>query len=128
MRNPVSTQRHVASARSTQRDIASKRFWTGGDVVSNRRWLPAGLTIALTLAVLAGCSDANDAPRALPSTPPSGLFMVDGRSTSLDCQGQGGPVVVLDAGLGNPSSVFGSVLSGVASTAMVCRWDRPGLG
>jgi pimeloyl-ACP methyl ester carboxylesterase len=49
-------------------------------------------------------------------------------SLHLRCRGEGTPVVVLDAGLGNDSGVWSAVQAGVASTARVCAYDRAGLG
>jgi pimeloyl-ACP methyl ester carboxylesterase len=60
-----------------------------------------------------------------------------GRRLWLECRGQGGPTVVLEAGAGSsaaiwdtmalpPDSVATAVLPGVATFTRVCAYDRPG--
>src|SRR5688572_11131925 len=61
----------------------------------------------------------------------------DGRRMYLECRGQGGPTVILEAGYGNdadtwdtvglpPDSAQTAVLPGVAAFTRVCAYDRPG--
>ena len=60
-----------------------------------------------------------------------------GRKMYLECRGEGGPVVILEAGAGNdadtwdavalgPDSEQTAVLPGVAAFTRVCAYDRPG--
>jgi pimeloyl-ACP methyl ester carboxylesterase len=49
-------------------------------------------------------------------------------SLHIVCRGEGRPPVVLEAGLGNDSSVWSSVLPELARTTQVCAYDRAGLG
>ena len=68
----------------------------------------------------------------------AGLVDIDGgRRMYLECRGEGGPVVILEAGAGNdaatwdavalgPDSAQTAVLPGVASFTRVCAYDRPG--
>jgi pimeloyl-ACP methyl ester carboxylesterase len=44
----------------------------------------------------------------------------------LDCSGQGSPTVVLEAGLGDSSLVWGLVQPKLATTTRVCSYDRSG--
>ncbi len=53
---------------------------------------------------------------------------VGGYHLFVDCEGTGTPTVLLDAGLGNPSSVWSAVQPGVSPFTRVCRYDRAGLG
>jgi pimeloyl-ACP methyl ester carboxylesterase len=46
----------------------------------------------------------------------------------IECRGEGHPTVVLEAGLGNDSSVWSSVIPDVARTSQVCAYDRAGMG
>lgn len=46
----------------------------------------------------------------------------------IECRGEGRPPVVLDAGLGNDSQVWSSVLPGIAESTQVCAYDRAGMG
>jgi pimeloyl-ACP methyl ester carboxylesterase len=53
---------------------------------------------------------------------------VRGLSLHVVCRGEGSPPVILEAGMGNDSSVWSSVLPEVARTTQVCAYDRAGLG
>lgn len=61
---------------------------------------------------------ATDGPRVLP----------DGRTLHLHCRGAGLPTVLLDAGLGLDSSVWGKVHPELARTTRTCAYDRAGYG
>ena len=66
----------------------------------------------------------------------SGLVDIGGRSLHLECRGQGGPTVILEAGAGGRADVWSRdledpdtrtmVLPGVAAFTRVCAYDRPG--
>jgi pimeloyl-ACP methyl ester carboxylesterase len=51
-----------------------------------------------------------------------------GRSLYLYCEGTGGPVVVMDSGLGDDASVWRKVQDRIAATTRVCVYDRAGYG
>lgn len=53
---------------------------------------------------------------------------VDGTSLAVHCSGEGGPSVVLEAGLGVDSADWRAVQAGLARFARVCRYDRAGRG
>jgi pimeloyl-ACP methyl ester carboxylesterase len=53
---------------------------------------------------------------------------VNGHRMHLDCRGQGGPTVVMDAGLGDSASTWSLVQPEVAKFTRVCSYDRPGFG
>jgi signal recognition particle receptor subunit beta/pimeloyl-ACP methyl ester carboxylesterase len=57
-----------------------------------------------------------------------GRFDVDGRQLFIECRGEGGPTVVLEAGMGMPGSSWGPIWDAVATFARVCRYDRAGIG
>ena len=60
---------------------------------------------------------------------PDGLVDIGGRRLEIHCTGPGaGPVVVLDAGLGNTHAVWTPVVRIVREFATVCSYDRAGLG
>lgn len=73
-------------------------------------------------------------PGALPSDngfPQQLSRMVEiepGRRLHLVCQGQGGPTVILEAGLGDTSAAWHLVQPEVARVTRVCAYDRAGLG
>ncbi len=61
--------------------------------------------------------------------PPIGkLVDVDGYRLHLNCQGQGSPTVVIEAGNADCSLSWGPVQRGVARFTRICTYDRAGLG
>jgi len=61
--------------------------------------------------------------------PPAGrLIDVGGYRLHLDCQGEGSPTVVMDAGLGGASLDWSLVQPALQSTTRVCVYDRAGMG
>jgi pimeloyl-ACP methyl ester carboxylesterase len=60
---------------------------------------------------------------------PGELVDVGGHRLHINCTGTGGPTVVLEAGLGEPSTIMaGWIAPAVSSTARVCVYDRAGKG
>jgi hypothetical protein len=60
--------------------------------------------------------------------PPGRLVDVGGYKMHLHCTGQGSPVVVLDAGLGDSYVSWRKVQPEIAKLTTVCSYDRAGLG
>ena len=107
-------------------------------------------SIFLGAAVLAGCTgqlqsgDPNDDASAFPGSPaaigtslepsaarsgPSGTFAVaDGRELFIDCQGQGSPTVILEAGDGSGTEEWSQVHPELAEVTTTCAYDRGGIG
>ncbi|MBS0362767.1 MAG: alpha/beta hydrolase [Proteobacteria bacterium] len=56
------------------------------------------------------------------------VALPDGRRMHLYCEGSGGPVVVLDSGLGDGAWSWASVQDRIAKTHRVCSFDRAGYG
>lgn len=54
--------------------------------------------------------------------------LADGRRVHLNCQGKGGPTVILTAGLGAWSVSWWRVHAEIARRARTCSWDRAGFG
>ena len=46
----------------------------------------------------------------------------------MDCTGSGSPTLILDAGLGDDSLIWGGVQPVLARTTRVCAYDRAGWG
>jgi pimeloyl-ACP methyl ester carboxylesterase len=63
-----------------------------------------------------------------PYTRPQQLVDIGGRRLNLYCIGHGSPLVVLEAGLALPTSVWHLVQPRVARTTRVCAYDRAGVG
>jgi pimeloyl-ACP methyl ester carboxylesterase len=60
---------------------------------------------------------------------PGDLVDVGGRNLHIQCVGTGSPTVVLEAGLGEPSTIMaGWIAPTVAKDARVCVYDRAGKG
>lgn len=102
---------------------------------SFRRWLKRSALALLALIVavailgatyqaIAGAVDARRYP------PPGELVAMGGYRLHLHCLGPTGtgPTVVMDAGLGESSLTWWSVMPQVAQGARVCVFDRPGYG
>jgi len=93
------------------------------------RWLGTGLASILTL-ILAGTiyeriAEAADA-KAYP--PPGQMVDVGGHRLHIHCTGAGSPTVVIDAGLGDWTTSWGTIQTEVAKATRVCTYDRAGLG
>ena len=98
-----------------------------------RRW--SGRALLGLLALFAGLAalgagyEAIMAARDAERYPPPGqLVDVGGYRLHIDCQGQGGPTVVLVTGLGGASLLWSRVHPVLVPFARVCVYDRAGLG
>jgi pimeloyl-ACP methyl ester carboxylesterase len=94
-----------------------------------RAWLLYPVCAAMLLSAGGGAfetyRESADAGRyAMPGT----LIDVGDHELHLDCTGTGGPTVVIEAGLGEPSTVMGWIAPAVATTTRVCVYDRAGRG
>jgi pimeloyl-ACP methyl ester carboxylesterase len=56
------------------------------------------------------------------------LIDVGGHKLHIDCTGTGSPTVVLEPGLGEPSTAMAWIAPDVATTTRVCVYDRAGRG
>lgn len=85
--------------------------------------------VALVALALAASSAANAAIlhhyRAIT---PGNTYRVNGYRMHIDCMGSGSPTLILDAGLGNDSLIWGAVQPVLARTTRVCAYDRAGWG
>ena len=76
-------------------------------------------------AIYESMAETSDA-RVYP--PPGKLVDVGGYRLHINCTGTGSPTVVIDAGLGDWSTMWAWVQPGVAKTTQVCTYDRAGNG
>jgi pimeloyl-ACP methyl ester carboxylesterase len=100
--------------------------------------LGRGLLVLMTVLILSipiGAGfQAYALRRELAAYPPPGqLVDVGGFRLHLYCTGpqsveDGTPTVILESGLGDGGFIWARVQEGVAQTARVCAYDRPGLG
>jgi pimeloyl-ACP methyl ester carboxylesterase len=93
------------------------------------RWL-GGIVAGLVILSLLGAvyESAAEAAGARTYPPPGQLLDVGGYRLHIYCMGAGSPTVVIDAGLGDWSTMWGSVQAEVAKTTQVCTYDRAGSG
>jgi pimeloyl-ACP methyl ester carboxylesterase len=59
---------------------------------------------------------------------PGKLYPVEGFNMHLFCTGVGDPTVILEAGLGDDSRIWGTVQPELSKLTRVCSYDRAGLG
>ena len=91
-------------------------------------------SFGLVMASLISCQPAVASPQRPPFDPapyvhPQRLVTIaPGRRLNLFCTGHGRPVVVLDAGLGGPTTAWASVQPTVSGFTEVCSYDRAGQG
>jgi pimeloyl-ACP methyl ester carboxylesterase len=90
---------------------------------------PAVSTPAASVAAAASVSAS---PVASPSAeapvtagPSPRIVSVGGRQAVIDCRGEGQPTVILESGLGVPMETWDAVMAQIATTARVCRYERP---
>jgi pimeloyl-ACP methyl ester carboxylesterase len=59
---------------------------------------------------------------------PGQIYVVNGYKMHLWCTGEGSPTIILEAGAGDDSLVWGKVKPGLSKTTRVCSYDRAGTG
>lgn len=88
--------------------------------------------IVLLLALLVGLTwvlgSRAKARLAVAYPPPGQMVDVGGYRLHINCQGQGSPTVVIEAGSGDFSLSWGQIQREVARFTRVCTYDRAGLG
>jgi pimeloyl-ACP methyl ester carboxylesterase len=87
------------------------------------------VALMLALSLVGGVLQAVFSARALAEHPPTGrMISVDGHRLHIDCQGSGGPTVVLESSLAGWSIDWSRVQPELARTNRVCSYDRAGYG
>jgi pimeloyl-ACP methyl ester carboxylesterase len=125
-----------------------RRAFTG-DAPAGSRW--RGLALLAALAVVSGTvacgsdgsdtsadrttttsrgSDGEPATTSEPitSAPRSSSYVIDGRTVSMPCEGEGSIPVVLHAGGTDPHSVWDDLVAALGPDVLTCRFDAPGVG
>ncbi|MFZ0337762.1 MAG: alpha/beta hydrolase [Terracidiphilus sp.] len=59
---------------------------------------------------------------------PGETYLVNGHKMHINCTGTGSPTIVLDAGLGNDSLIWGGIQPKLSTNTRVCSYDRAGFG
>lgn len=85
---------------------------------------------SLVLSAIGGAYETyRESTDPSPSEMPGRLVDVGDHKLHLSCTGVGSPIVVLEGGLGEPSTMMASwIAPDVASTTRVCVYDRAGRG
>jgi pimeloyl-ACP methyl ester carboxylesterase len=99
------------------------------------RFLVGALIAALLLVAVAGglttvggASTAGGVVAPGVSFAQGQLVDIGGRRLYLQCEGTGGPVVILQAGLGSGAASWARIKPAIAGTTTVCSYDRAGRG
>ena len=90
-------------------------------------WLVAAPVTVLLLIAIAGALTTAALATAPRSAGAGQLVDVGGRRLYLECVGTGGPVVILQAGLGGSSTSWDRIQPAIGGTT-VCSYDRAGHG
>lgn len=92
-----------------------------------RAWIVYPVCVALALSCLGGMYETyRESTDSLPMT--GRLVDVGGHKLHIDCTGTGSPTVVLEPGLGEPSTAMAWIAPEVAAKTRVCVYDRAGRG
>ena len=93
------------------------------------RWLLTPVLVVLAATTIGATVD-NVAEVRIHQTyaAPGKLYDVGGHRLHIDCEGHGGPTVVLFNGLGEISATWARITREVSATTRVCAYDRAGQG
>lgn len=84
--------------------------------------MPRLLQVFLLLSI-STASVASEFPPA-----PGERYDLGGYQVHIHCQGEGSPTVIVDVGLGDDSTDWLPVQTGVSANSRICVFDRPGYG
>jgi pimeloyl-ACP methyl ester carboxylesterase len=93
-----------------------------------RAWLLYPVCGALLLSALGGGYEMYRETADASYPMPGRLLDVGGHKLHIHCTGTGSPTVVLEPGLGEPSTAMAWIAPDVAATTRVCVYDRAGRG
>lgn len=94
-----------------------------------RVWLVYPVFAALLLSAFGGAYETYSESTGTAGYPmPGRLIDVGGHSLHINCTGTGSPTVVLEPGLGEPSTAMAWIAADVGTTTRVCVYDRAGRG
>jgi pimeloyl-ACP methyl ester carboxylesterase len=94
-----------------------------------RVWMLYPVCVALFLSAVGGAFETYRGTADRANHPmPGRLVDVGGHQLHINCTGTGSPTVVLQPGLGEPSSAMAWIAPDVATTTRVCVYDRAGRG
>lgn len=85
-------------------------------------------SVAPTTAHPTATQAASMAPSASEAASDEHLVSIGDRSLWLACEGEGGPTVLLESGLGGDHRTWERVQPALAASSRVCTYDRAGIG
>ena len=97
---------------------------------SRHAWFVIVVLASVAAAAAAGAALETSRERVTAQRypPPGKLFAVAGHQLHLNCQGNGTPVVVLEAGLAGWSQDWSAIQPAISRITRVCSYDRAGYG
>lgn len=101
-----------------RRQMRGRGRWLVIPVIATLMVVAVGGAIA-TVGAVTGASVASETGR---------MIDVGGHRLYIECTGTGSPAVILQSGLGESSSYWGSIAPDVAASTTVCTYDRAGHG
>lgn len=122
---PTSTDVHTSHDHLAVAETSSKRGyrWWAGRIFA---FILAFFVVLVVSTLLLGAKAKADLIAQFPA--PGQMVDVGGYRLHIDCQGNGSPTVVMEAGLTEPSLMWALVQPRVSTTTRVCVYDRAGLG
>jgi pimeloyl-ACP methyl ester carboxylesterase len=93
-----------------------------------RAWIVYPVFAALLLSSVGGAYETYAEATQTTYPMPGRLIDVGGHRLHLNCTGTGSPTVVLEPGLGEPSTAMAWITPSIAATTRVCVYDRAGRG
>ncbi|MGH2640928.1 MAG: alpha/beta fold hydrolase, partial [Actinomycetota bacterium] len=99
-----------------------------GSILTTRR-----IVMGISWLLLAGCAGATAPPHATTptsSSPVTSVQEVDvgGYRLEIECEGEGSPTVVFEAGAGSDRAAFWYQVDDLGEVTRVCAYDRAGIG
>jgi pimeloyl-ACP methyl ester carboxylesterase len=118
----METEAHKQHAAAPKHRGSGCLIWPG-------RAMGSLLIIVIVLALVGSAYESRaEAADALAYPAPGQMVDVGGYRLHINCTGTGSPTVVIDAGLGDWSTLWGDVQADVAKTTRICTYDRAGMG
>jgi len=97
-------------------------LWTGYSLAGMGALIMVLALVGITFQAVATASDNRNYP------PPGQLVDVGGFQLHIYCEGEGDPVIIIDAGTGGWSNDYRHLLAEISQDARVCVFDRAGYG
>jgi pimeloyl-ACP methyl ester carboxylesterase len=115
-------KRKTVNQATSARQRHGWRFYLKGSLLALLAVLVALPIVGFGYETIASAVESRQFPA------PGKLVAVDGHAMHINCTGEGGSTVVMDAGLGGWSLDWSAVQPDIAKFARVCSYDRAGFG